>query len=347
VSERPEASAAAQIAFIRDIQRLLEEGQFVASYKFALLLAIAELCLERETEADGTLKLPLRDIAARIIELYWPQVAPFRGESVLSQNTGRQAVILHAVEQARSSSSTFSEARRKRGWSGLVTKVSRHVLEMPLWRLQSIGGSRHPFLYEERLVSDAVELKPGVALCFRSLHSVVVALVQSAWIRYLHRVPANRAVIGPDSDLAEFLFGSERNALAPLRKPLLDLQAGRCFYCGGRIAAGGDVDHFIPWSRYPRDLGHNFVLAHAKCNAAKSDLLADIPHLSAWTERNDRDRVALDVIFQGAKVLHDEPTTKRVAGWAYENAERSGGMVWRAGEAAPRALAGNWRTYIS
>ena len=53
-------SAASQLAFLQDLQRLLDEGQFVASYKFALLMAIAELCLEREPEADGSLKLPLR-----------------------------------------------------------------------------------------------------------------------------------------------------------------------------------------------------------------------------------------------------------------------------------------------
>jgi hypothetical protein len=34
------------------------------------------------------------------------------------------------------------------------------------------------------------------------------------------------------------------------------------------------VDHFIPWSRYPADLGHNFVLAHDRCINAKSDYLA-------------------------------------------------------------------------
>ena len=34
-----------QILFLRNIQRLLEEGQFVASYKFALLHTIADLCV--------------------------------------------------------------------------------------------------------------------------------------------------------------------------------------------------------------------------------------------------------------------------------------------------------------
>ena len=56
-------------------------------------------------------------------------------------------------------------------------------------------------------------------------NTVVASLVQMAWIRYLHRVPANQAIIGPDSDLATFLFGSERNTLTALREPLRDLQS--------------------------------------------------------------------------------------------------------------------------
>ncbi len=31
---------------------------------------------------------------------------------------------------------------------------------------------------------------------------------------------------------------------------------------GGAMKQDPHVDHFIPWSRYPRDLARNFVLAH-------------------------------------------------------------------------------------
>ena len=339
--------AEARLAFLQDLQRVLDEGQFVASYKFALLMAIAELCLERDAAPDGTLALPVRDLAARMIELYWPQVAPFRGEAALHQNMGRPAAILGQVARAREVRGTLAEARRSRTWDALVGRVARHVELMPLWKLQVMGGAPHTFLYEHRLVYGSVILKPGAAHSFRQLNAMVVALVQMAWIRYLHRVPANRAIIGPESDLAVFLFGSERNALATLRRPLHDLQAGCCFYCRGRIREGGDVDHFIPWSRYPRDLGHNFVLAHARCNSAKRDLLADVPHLSDWMQRNERDRATLNQLFESAKMLHDEPTTRRVASWAYENTAKSGGMVWRAGESAPRPIRPDWREYFT
>jgi hypothetical protein len=44
----------------------------------------------------------------------------------------------------------------------------------------------------------------------------------------------------------EFLFGSERAALAAVRPVLLDIQEGRCFYCHGSLKAGAThVDHFV------------------------------------------------------------------------------------------------------
>ena len=36
-----------QIRFLANVQRLLDEGSFVASYKFALLVALADLSVER------------------------------------------------------------------------------------------------------------------------------------------------------------------------------------------------------------------------------------------------------------------------------------------------------------
>jgi 5-methylcytosine-specific restriction endonuclease McrA len=47
------------------------------------------------------------------------------------------------------------------------------------------------------------------------------------------------------------------------------------------------IDHFIPWSRFPVDLGNNFVLALATCNGKKSDRLRQtvwMPGLNARSE---------------------------------------------------------------
>ena len=59
-----------ELEFLRKLQRLLAEGDFVATYKFALLNALADLSLEREPAADGSLRVPVSAIAEKFIEYY-------------------------------------------------------------------------------------------------------------------------------------------------------------------------------------------------------------------------------------------------------------------------------------
>jgi len=54
-----------QIRFMVNIQRLLNEGLFVASYKFALLLAIAVLSIERGDDSGAPLELTIDAIAEK------------------------------------------------------------------------------------------------------------------------------------------------------------------------------------------------------------------------------------------------------------------------------------------
>ena len=52
----------------------------------------------------------------------------------------------------------------------------------------------------------------------------------------------------------------------------MELQQGKCFYCEESIPSkSGHIDHFIPWAKYPIDLGHKFVLVCNRCNGKKRD----------------------------------------------------------------------------
>ena len=122
----------------------------------------------------------------------------------------------------------------------------------------------------------------------------------------------------------------------------MEIQRGACFYCDRRISTAGHVDHFVPWVRYQRDLGHNFVLAHDKCNGRKGDLLAGVPWLDRWLERNASRRAELDRMFAEVRVLHDAETSTHVAAWSYEQVERAGGLVWAGGDRFEH-LGAEWR----
>ena len=122
-----------QVLFLRNIQRLLDEGQFVASYKFALLHALADLCVLRGDDSGAPLTLTHAEIAEKFIELYWQQCRPFE---IGGQSTG---IVLRRTPENRRRSSPASSRRSRRSvaslfrlrqtapdlWSSLVSSVSR------------------------------------------------------------------------------------------------------------------------------------------------------------------------------------------------------------------------------
>jgi hypothetical protein len=331
-----------ELEFLTKLQRVLGEGLFVASYKYALLLSLAELSVEKDTAPDGTLHIELDELAERFITLYWRQVAPFGG-GILFQNTGRQASVITRIAAFKAHAPTLAAAQRHAGWRHLVRAVARTLAGMPLKRLQRVGKERLVFLYEERLIDKGIVLKRRIAYCFRSQLSIVRALVQTAWLSFVQQLPLNRAVLGSKTNLAEFLFGAERATFAHIAAGLYELQKARCFYCGNAIRDAGEVDHFIPWSRYRLDLGHNLVLAHRTCNADKRDMLAAHGHLERWVNRLDKQSPALAQVFNAARFPFDADASLSVAEWAYENAERAKALVWIRCKGQTSHLSGTWK----
>lgn len=167
-----------QIAFLVKLQRLLDEGSFVASYKFALLLALADLSIENGNDTSAPLEISTDDIAARFIRYYWEQSRPYPapGEArVLRQNTGQQAAIVNLVGAARTAhaDSLASLIRERTAWRRLVRQVAGIVRIMPLWKLQTVGQDRVDFLYENTGAGRVIQLRPGVAYCFRKFHALI------------------------------------------------------------------------------------------------------------------------------------------------------------------------------
>ena len=66
-----------QIQFLVNLQRLLGEGLFVASYKFALLLGLADLAVENGDDSGGTLPVSTEAIAEKFVQYYWRQAVPY------------------------------------------------------------------------------------------------------------------------------------------------------------------------------------------------------------------------------------------------------------------------------
>ncbi|HEY9285127.1 MAG TPA: HNH endonuclease domain-containing protein [Pyrinomonadaceae bacterium] len=345
-------TAEEQVRFLLNLQRILQEGSFVATYKHALLLAIADVCVEKGDDSGATLRVTADELADKFISYYWRQAAPYhpagRGVAgaVLKQNTGRQASVVNAVTGARDRFGSLDRLKANaRAWRRLRSRVAETIRVMPLWKLQTVGRRRLEFLYGGSGGGE-IELREGVCYCFRQFHGLVSELVKGAWLRFVRGVGENRPLLGAAVELSDFMFGSGRAPLEVYRPLLIGYQAGECFYCRRALKDRADVDHFVPWSRYPVDFGHNFVLAHASCNSQKGDRLAAVGHLERWCDRNARHGAEMSAAFGAGSIAHDEGASWRITEWAYGQAEKAGSLVWLSGKELT-ALTPAWRNVLS
>ena len=93
---RPPARAE-QIRFLTNVQRLLAEGLFTATYKYALIAALADLSVESGDDSGRPLPLSTFAIAEKFAEYYWRHATPYATATdarVLRQNAGSQAKII-------------------------------------------------------------------------------------------------------------------------------------------------------------------------------------------------------------------------------------------------------------
>ncbi|HEX6212115.1 MAG TPA: HNH endonuclease domain-containing protein [Methylomirabilota bacterium] len=299
------------IGFAEKVLELLDEGRYTATYKYAVLLALIDLCLEG-TQASGIppAMVTTRQLADKIVEIYWPHTAPFRPAraDVLRQNASGQAEIVSAILKFRSRHAPDASAPRwhaqraaPAAYERLVRTIEWKLIEMPLPRLQMMGQSHDAFIYEihwdtrvqrrdveRRPAEDGggfdnrVLLKPGVGDYLLQLNGLLRPLIQRRWAAMVAQL--NRL---EDARLETFLFGADRVHTARIRAGLWEIQGCRCFYCDERLRepTGGQVDHFVPWSRYPDDSLDNLVLADVACNGFKSSSLAAADHVVRWARR--------------------------------------------------------------
>jgi len=252
-------SSASHLTFLSHIDRLLSAGRFTSTYKFALLLSLSNIAVEKGDDSGRPMHVDLDDVARQFIALYWNVARPYpRLNLVLKQNRDARKpsrMITLIGEQSRHSESRY---RRWREYQGdiqkLVRDTRRTMARDVLYRLQVVGTQRgersQPFLYDHPPTAAEcarvreIELKPGVAASMRRLHGVIVSMVQARWALW---VRDNNEQLGPDRQLESFLFGPTRTAVSVYAERLHRLQGGRCFFTCRRLtlAHSCQVDHII------------------------------------------------------------------------------------------------------
>ena len=329
----PTPSADFQLDFLAKVERLLSQGRFTSTYKFALLIALTNIAVERGSDTGDELEVELDEIARQYLALYWNMARPYpRVNAILKQN--REAskpskMITLLKDEARHSQSSYQRLRVYRASRDrLVNETRRTLAKDVLYRLQTVGktaeSEKDRFLYDhpptaaECAKLEYITLKTGVAACLRRLRGVIIAMVQSRWALWVRE---NNKKLAADRQLEKFLFGPTRTNVADYAERFYELQSGRCFYSGDRLAGprGGEVDHFIPWARYPFDSPFNLVLTSRKINNSMRDELKPVEWRSAWLARNQSALAALtapEPVGFGAAV-EDAATARAISEWIY------------------------------
>jgi len=326
------------IRFAERLLALLDEGQFTATYKYAVLLGLIDLCFEKaSTKGVAPDLVTTKQLAKKVVELYWQHVLPYGDGDVLRQNTRGQAEILSRVATFRSRMkhepyASIHSARLAdgRGFKRLVKQVELKLIEMPLPRLQRIGAGEDRFIYEigwregipptvvrryqrgENSVFDnRILLKPSVGEYLLQLNGLLRPILHRRWARMVAHINALE-----EDNLERFLFRNERIPTQKLRRGLKVLESGKCFYCRRRLIDGWQVDHFIPIARIPDNSLDNLVPAHRGCNFSKSDYLAATSHLKRWLARPD---LALAELSRDVDWVRHSGRSRNVAGSLYRH----------------------------
>jgi hypothetical protein len=71
----------------------------------------------------------------------------------------------------------------ERASNRLVRKVEAVVSIIPLWNLQTVGKEKLDFLFGDSDQNGNIELRPGIAYCFRKFHPLIQDVVRSACLR--------------------------------------------------------------------------------------------------------------------------------------------------------------------
>ncbi|MGE8648443.1 MAG: HNH endonuclease domain-containing protein [Acinetobacter sp.] len=328
------STAQEQLKFLKNIQLILQSGSFSSTYKFALLISLSRLAIEKGEDSGEQLVLEYTDIAEKFIELYWKQAIPYvfnnEGQLILNQNNGKQAAIVNRIIELRQNCSSLGLLRRNsQVWLNLVKDVAKTVKDMPVRFLQNINSQNFEFLYQLNHCGKQLILLPQVMYCLRQFSEIIEELCQKRWIDYIRKNSSNAPILNQLPNLEQFMFEPSRNQLNAVANVLVELQDCKCFYCNKLMRKGNyAVDHFIPWSMYPSDTGHNFVLADSSCNSKKSNLLASDEFLHKWYERNEeQDLIIVDRI-SVLGFLTDKESSHKVAEWAYAQGKENNYVMW-------------------
>ncbi len=331
---------------VDQIEGILNRDRKVATYKFALFRALAEIATQESRAAqwrsDGRVGVPIERIAARWLLYYWPLFAsarPIPQSQAEGAGNARQPVAFRAPLGA------LMRLYAGQGEHGGLTawhlahnggKLSPEAAELHRSALRSIAGTIRSgpvtfaggaletgavfeFDSKSRSVVMAADLWRELCLLGHWIVDAVIVRWAALTERFAHRQGIH------SGDVLPLLLATPEvgRVTALARSVYAGAKVEHCAWTGRSLTAGRfAVDHIIPFALWGNNDLWNLLSAHPQENGRKSDRL---PSSELLLERRDpivdswsllRDAMPADFDRQARNLLGSRPAPGE--GWRLE-----------------------------
>lgn len=286
-----------QTRAVDQIEGILNRDRKVATYKFALFRALAEIATQEPRAArwlpEGRVAVPMNRIARRWLTYYWPIMASERfvpqsqaeGAGNLQQPVAFRAPVQALIQQfaghgAHGGLTAWHLASSSGSLQASVVALERQALQSIAGAIRSgpvtyAGGaleSGRVFEYDAGsktvLMADALWRE----LCLLG-HWIVDAVIVR-WAALTERFAYRQGLRSGDVLPLLLARPEPERATAQARAIYLASHAGHCVWSGRELSQRSlAVDHVIPFALWGNNDLWNLVPAHAAVNGDKSDKL--------------------------------------------------------------------------
>ncbi len=268
--------------FLETFIHILTKGRKDNTYKFALAKFLLDYSKDIKEEENKT--ITFRDIAASFLKYYWYQEFKYKLKQDFKKE--KQPVVITILqkycgnEYIHLSYEKYFEDKKDIE-EKIINEIEKECLNDVIPRFQPDEkeifyehffikkGKKYTLLEKERryivLHSEAISF-------FKENYNILNKVLVLEWAKFLEKVNFTPKLISKIENLGK---KEKRSSLRKFLKILLEIDKGKCFYCGKNLSSNEEIhiDHFIPWSYIYDDQLWNLVLSCRDCNLKKSDYL--------------------------------------------------------------------------